>query len=154
MPSSIRRHIDAIVTGFKHLRYPPLTLSYPEAVEERPPGYRGFILYEPEKCLGCGLCAQICPARAIKMHVQGRKRRPGYSMARCIFCGLCVDICPAEALEPSSIHDEAFEVVEHMELDPEEWGQRSRELRGRKPAARVVRPVIDEVWGIRYERVG
>jgi NADH-quinone oxidoreductase subunit I len=63
-----------------------------------------------EKCIGCELCAGVCPARCI--YVRGRDNPPdapvspgeryGFvyeiNMLRCIFCGLCVEACPTEAI--------------------------------------------------------
>ena len=63
-----------------------------------------------EKCIGCELCAGVCPARCI--YVRGKENPPdapvspgeryGYvyeiNMLRCIFCGLCVEACPTEAI--------------------------------------------------------
>jgi NADH-quinone oxidoreductase subunit I len=63
-----------------------------------------------EKCIGCELCAGVCPARCI--YVRGADNPPdnpvspgerfGFvyeiNMLRCIFCGLCVEACPTEAI--------------------------------------------------------
>jgi NADH-quinone oxidoreductase subunit I len=63
-----------------------------------------------EKCIGCQLCAGVCPAQCI--YVRGKDNDPenptspgerfGYvyeiNMLRCIFCGLCVEACPTEAI--------------------------------------------------------
>ena len=63
-----------------------------------------------EKCIGCELCAGVCPARCI--YVRGEDNPPddpispgerfGFvyeiNMLRCIFCGLCIEACPTRAL--------------------------------------------------------
>ena len=48
-----------------------------------------------EKCVGCGVCAAICPAGAVQMRLD----REGYFSVRvrdgCVSCGKCVRVCPA-----------------------------------------------------------
>lgn len=48
----------------------------------------------PEKCVGCGDCAEICPAKVIRMENQ----RPSIDLDRCIRCFCCQELCPAKAL--------------------------------------------------------
>jgi NADH-quinone oxidoreductase subunit I len=152
-------HIRAIATAIHRALKPPITLMYPDIEEDHPEGYRGLIVYNYDRCIGCGLCARICPARAIKMYrVPGDKRlRPGYDMARCIFCGFCVDICPANALEHSWIHDKAYYELTSMVMDPIDWAKFSQKLLSeeemRKRKVKRVRAVIDEEVGLRYEPV-
>lgn len=44
-------------------------------------------------CIGCGVCAGVCPAAALNMEVQGDQYRP-VLRAGCTGCGLCMDVCP------------------------------------------------------------
>ncbi len=147
----IKRHIEAVSTGLSVLRKPPLTLMYPEEYEVTP-GAKGLIVFDMKKCIGCSLCAQICPARAIKMYrLPGvRTPRPGIDYTRCIFCGFCVDICPTGALDHAETADMVFEDLSQAVYTPLEWDSfRPRpapEGKGRK-----VRAVIDEEVGLRYE---
>ena len=45
-------------------------------------------------CVGCGLCARTCPAKAIAM----RDRRPRIDRAKCIRCFCCQEFCPKGAM--------------------------------------------------------
>jgi ferredoxin len=73
-----------------------------------------------EKCIGCELCAGVCPARCI--YVRGRDNDPddptspgeryGFiyeiNYLRCIHCDLCVEACPTEAITETKLFEFAF----------------------------------------------
>ena len=61
-----------------------------------PPGFRGKIAYDREKCIGCQLCVKICPAKAIEFLPDDKKVR--IFVARCCFCSQCNDVCPTNCL--------------------------------------------------------
>ena len=70
-----------------------------------------------EKCIGCELCAGVCPAQCI--YVRGEDNpednpvspgeRYGFiyeiNMLRCIYCALCVEACPTEAITMTSLFE-------------------------------------------------
>ncbi len=95
---------------------PPVTLRYPEQQPDLPPRHRGRHELERhenglEKCVGCELCALVCPADAI--YVEGAENPKDapisigeryaktyvINLLRCIYCGYCVEACPTEALQ-------------------------------------------------------
>ncbi len=47
-----------------------------------------------ERCIKCGLCANICPSKAIQMV----EHKPVIDPYLCISCGDCVKRCPTRAL--------------------------------------------------------
>ena len=51
--------------------------------------------YNPEKCVGCGMCAVVCPQAV--MAVDNGKARVADRDA-CMECGACAKNCPTEAL--------------------------------------------------------
>ncbi|HXH57640.1 NADH-quinone oxidoreductase subunit NuoI [Iamia sp.] len=73
-----------------------------------------------EKCIGCELCAGVCPARCI--YVRGADNPPddpvspgeryGYvyeiNYLRCIHCDLCIEACPTEAITESKLFEFSF----------------------------------------------
>ena len=73
-----------------------------------------------EKCIGCELCAGVCPAKCI--YVRGRDNDPenptspgerfGFvyeiNYLRCIHCDLCVEACPTEAITESKLFEFSF----------------------------------------------
>ena len=73
-----------------------------------------------EKCIGCELCAGVCPARCI--YVRGADNPPDAPVApgerygyvyeinylRCIHCDLCVEACPTEAITESKLFEFSF----------------------------------------------
>jgi dissimilatory sulfite reductase (desulfoviridin) alpha/beta subunit len=50
-----------------------------------------------EKCNYCGLCAEVCPVKCIK--VQRENGKLIFDARKCIGCGDCVFVCPQEAWE-------------------------------------------------------
>ncbi|MEJ2096743.1 MAG: 4Fe-4S binding protein [Deltaproteobacteria bacterium] len=50
---------------------------------------------EPEACIGCGACAEICPVQAVTMDAEDR---PVVAMDWCIGCGVCMVSCPGDAI--------------------------------------------------------
>ncbi len=83
----------------------PYTTKFPYAPHEPYDGYRGKPKYFEEYCVGCGACAEVCPANAISVidpvesvkkeeTVPKRKIELRYDM--CIFCGNCQAHCITE----------------------------------------------------------
>lgn len=66
----------------------------------------GFIrdLYVPrpffssKKCIGCGECVRICPARALTLKGKGKEARVLIDYKLCIRCYCCHEVCPVEAI--------------------------------------------------------
>jgi NADH-quinone oxidoreductase subunit I len=73
-----------------------------------------------EKCIGCELCAGVCPAKCI--YVRGKDNPPDAPVSpgerfgfvyeinylRCIHCDLCVEACPTEAITESKLFEFSF----------------------------------------------
>ena len=55
-------------------------------------------LYKQNKCIGCGKCEKICPARNIKLV----DSRPVWGK-NCFSCCACYHICPVKAIDYGSI---------------------------------------------------
>lgn len=100
---------------FKYLFKKPVTIKYPEEKRELPPRSRGrhyLTLWNDglERCVGCELCAIVCPAQAIyvkpaenlpgDIHSHGERYASDFqiNMLRCIFCGYCEEACPTGAI--------------------------------------------------------
>ena len=48
-----------------------------------------------DECIGCGKCAQVCPAKAIRI----KKGRPEINRRVCIHCFCCQEFCPKGAMK-------------------------------------------------------
>ncbi len=115
---------DALRKGFaltfKTMFRPVVTTEYPDVKREPQPRFHGRhqLNRHPdglEKCVGCELCAWVCPADAIYVQGEDNTAERRYSPAeryavdyqinylRCIFCGLCIEACPTRAL--TMLHD-------------------------------------------------
>lgn len=55
------------------------------------------MVFDLEKCCGCGACANVCPKDAIQWveNAEGF-REPKIDDSRCVDCGLCRKVCPYE----------------------------------------------------------
>ncbi|HXX90599.1 MAG TPA: NADH-quinone oxidoreductase subunit NuoI [Acidimicrobiales bacterium] len=115
--------------GFKvtleQMAKPRVTNQYPNAKREKPLRLHGrHVLnrYEDgmEKCIGCELCAGVCPADCI--YVRGADNPPDDPVSpgerygfvyeinylRCIHCDMCVEACPTEAITESKLFEFSF----------------------------------------------
>jgi NADH-quinone oxidoreductase subunit I len=109
----------------KQMLEPRVTQQYPKVKKPKPPRLHGrHVLnrYEDgmEKCIGCELCAGVCPADCI--YVRGADNptdspvSPGerfgfvyeINYLRCIHCDLCVEACPTEAITESKLFEFSF----------------------------------------------
>jgi 2-oxoacid:acceptor oxidoreductase delta subunit (pyruvate/2-ketoisovalerate family) len=57
---------------------------------------RPLPVIDEAKCTFCGVCAGVCPARAIEFSEAGMLR---VDLDSCISCGLCAEECPESAIE-------------------------------------------------------
>lgn len=93
----------------------PITIEYPEQKRKLPERSRGrhhLTKWDDgkERCVGCELCAIVCPSQAIYVkpaandpedpHSRGERYASDFqiNMLRCIFCGLCEEACPTGAI--------------------------------------------------------
>jgi NADH-quinone oxidoreductase subunit I len=104
---------------------PRLTTRFPEEKHPKPERLHGRHVLNRyadgmEKCIGCELCAGVCPARCI--YVRGADNptdapvspgeRYGFvyeiNYLRCIHCDLCVEACPTEAITETKLFEFSF----------------------------------------------
>jgi len=90
------------------------TLLYPYEKAPAVEGIRAMVTWKIERCIGCGLCPQICPSAAIELIGEGKEAEITYNLDRCIFCGECVDICPTKAIETTTEYELAFTNLDEM----------------------------------------
>ncbi len=102
-----------------------VTVEYPKQKRAKAIRFHGrHVLnrYEDgmEKCIGCELCAGVCPAKCI--YVRGKDNpvedpvspgeRYGFiyeiNYLRCIHCDLCVEACPTEAITETKLFEFSF----------------------------------------------
>lgn len=93
----------------------PITIRYPEEKRKLPIRTRGRHYLTKwadgkERCVGCELCAIVCPSQAIYVkpaqndpedpHSHGERYASDFqiNMLRCIFCGYCEEACPTGAI--------------------------------------------------------
>ena len=102
-----------------------VTTPYPKEKRDKPVRFHGrhvLTRYDDgmEKCIGCELCAGVCPAQCI--YVRGADNpedspvspgeRYGFvyeiNYLRCIHCDLCVEACPTEAITETNLFEFSF----------------------------------------------
>lgn len=56
------------------------------------------LVLDPEKCVGCGLCTEVCPQAVFEMH---QNKACIVDFNACMECGACVNNCPSGAISVS-----------------------------------------------------
>ncbi|DAC72349.1 MAG TPA: NADH-quinone oxidoreductase [Thermoplasmata archaeon] len=93
-----KKYIPSSSTNFfKNIESGKETMVPPIGTPER---FRGKIVYDKEKCIGCKLCLIVCPSEAIVFKAEEKKIM--IYLARCTFCAQCNDICPVSCLSMSN----------------------------------------------------
>ncbi len=102
--------LKGMALTLRNLFTPAVTRQYPKERREPFPGSRGLhaLVRDAEtgnaKCVGCGLCAAICPSQCIHIYTSegdDHKKvvdRYEVDVLRCVFCALCVEACPYGAV--------------------------------------------------------
>jgi len=79
---------------------PRFTTKFPAEPCVVPEKYRGKPEIDPDYCIGCGACVQVCPTEALTMTDDCGSNPPIRKLTcrydTCIFCGNCQDCCTTE----------------------------------------------------------
>lgn len=142
--SIIRGLIKPYLIVLQHVFKKPYTLKYPYERLEFSERFRGRIVLDRARCVGCGLCSRVCPTAAVEMvGVEGREKPlPKIDFGRCCFCGLCVDSCPRLALRHTQLAEFSIFSREELVEPPERLG---REVRVEEVLEELRRFVSQEV---------
>ncbi|MEA2074796.1 MAG: 4Fe-4S binding protein [Euryarchaeota archaeon] len=143
LSDKIKTNVYAIGTSMEESVYPhTATVLYPREKKKMPDNFRGYILFDPDKCISCFNCSFVCPANAIRMKEAPNNRYyPTIDYGKCIFCHFCIDSCSGGALRTTKIHDVAYKDVDEMFASTEEMIEPPEIIREDKKS---VEYVIDE----------
>ncbi|MBF0319572.1 MAG: NADH-quinone oxidoreductase subunit NuoI [Nitrospirae bacterium] len=143
----------------------PVTRQYPKEKRESQPGFRGMhaLVRKPltrrARCVGCGLCAAVCPSKCITIYTSEGKThekvvdRYEIEILRCLFCGLCVEACPFQAIvltghyEYADASKASFRLTKEMLMD--NWDKYMTEETGIINPARNGKYYFNNFWAPR-----
>ena len=76
----------------------PYTSKFPKELTKPPETFRGKPRFNPDVCIGCGACSEVCPSRAIEIidDPETGKRVLKLRYDICNFCGQCHLYCTTD----------------------------------------------------------
>lgn len=136
-----------------------VTRQYPEEPRPAKPGFRGLHALAKDregnmKCVGCGLCAAVCPSQCIKIFTaegldhEKVVERYEIDTLKCLFCALCVEACPYGAIvltehyEYSDYNKESFYMTKERLL--ENWDRYMGYEKGEEYFKRFWKPMSSD----------
>lgn len=150
----------AMALTFKAFISKPVTRQYPEEKRESKPGFRGLHALARdestgmERCIACGLCGAVCPARCIHIYSaeapDGRKYAERYEIdvLRCIYCALCVEACPVKAISLTEHYEYSDYSREALFMTKEKllsnWDRFMSGEKGKKYFEKFYHPIISD----------
>ena len=112
--------IKHVVSEFKEalvcLQAGQVTLGYPFTPHSPEPGFRGKVVMDADKCIGCGACANACPPRLITFQDTEKYRVMDLALRRCTYCAQCRDVCPQHAITLSTQFETASPSMDDMSI--------------------------------------
>lgn len=137
-----------------------VTRRYPKVKRPAMPGFRGLhaLVRDPntgkEKCVGCCLCAAVCPSQCIYIYTsedEDHKKivdRYEIEVLRCVYCAFCVEACPFGAIsltehyEYSDYTRDAFYMTKEKLLS--NWDKYMAGKKGEEYFRRFWRPMSED----------
>ena len=162
--------IKGLVLTFRHMVSPAVTRQYPMEKREPFPGSRGLHALVrdtetgKEKCVGCGLCAAMCPSKCIRVYTsegENHKKvvdRYEVDVSRCVFCAFCVEACPYGAVVLTGHYEypdysrEPFYYTKERLL--ENWDKYMTGEKGREYFEKFWRPLSEDFSQVRISGSG
>lgn len=132
----------------------PVTIQYPEEKQKLPVRSRGrhyLTKWEDgkERCVGCELCAIVCPSQAIYVkpapnnpedpvsHGERHAKDFQINMLRCIYCGYCEEACPTGAIILSNEYEISGYSRESLIFTKDKLTEKMPGDSGRDPAREI-----------------
>lgn len=85
----------------------PETIAYPFGDLEMQKGFRGKLVIDGSRCIGCGICVRDCPGFALTLEKEDKETfRLIYVSIQCAFCGQCELVCTQAALKLVNVFNE------------------------------------------------
>ncbi len=115
---TLKTGVNTLLSKPRTNLYPHEKVDTPENWKDRDYKWRGQHEIDWGLCIGCAICARVCPndciymencvvedgktgemtfSRAIADDKKNVVRRPGVDIGHCLFCGFCEEYCPTEA---------------------------------------------------------
>jgi hydrogenase-4 component H len=96
----LRELKEAVIAVSSTLTGGRFTTRFPAEPCVVPQKYRGKPEFDPDKCIGCGACVNVCPTLALTQADDLASRPPKRKITlrydTCIFCGNCAENCTTE----------------------------------------------------------
>ena len=100
----------------------PAGALLPLALEVKQTTRIGLASVDANACVGCGICASKCPAKAIGIVTGADGRKAVVSPDYCIGCGVCQNVCPlpdAPAITVSGVSEQIRVKAPEVRNEPE-----------------------------------